>query len=336
MIEALQSFLAVAETGSFSRVAEARTVAVSSITRKIDWLEAEVGSRLLHRSSRRVALTDAGEQFLPRARNILAELAEAKESLASLHADPRGVMTVTAPATFGRLRLAPAIASFLAQYPLLEIDLHVSNQLVDLGAQRIDVAVRVGALPDSDLLATRLAPIRLIACASPEYLARNGRPETPEELTRHNCIVAATRSAACGAFCFRGVNRDAPLPVRGNLRTDDKDCMVQAALAGVGVAHLASWLVSEEIVAGRLVPLFPGMTSPAPKEGERAIHAVRMQGRSHDAKARLFIAHLRATFGETPYWDAAVDRALADENRRAPAARATRRASATAGVPPRR
>ena len=127
MIDALNDFLAVAAAGSFSQVAKTQAVAVSSVTRKIDWLEAEVGTRLFLRSPRRVSLTDAGEQFMPRARNILAELAEAKESLAALNADPRGLMTITAPATFGRLIVAPAIASFLARYPLMEVELHVSD-----------------------------------------------------------------------------------------------------------------------------------------------------------------------------------------------------------------
>ncbi len=307
MIDALHTFLAVAASGNFSQVAKADGVAVSSVTRKIDWLETEIGSRLFHRSPRRVMLTDAGEQLLPRARNILAELAEAKDALSTLNADPRGLMTVTAPATFGRLVVMPAVASFLERYPLMEVDLHVSDRFVDLAEHRIDVAVRIGSLPDSDLLATRLAPMRLIACASPSYLSRHGRPATPSDLLGHNCIDVATGTAPASTWCFEGVNRNAPLAVRGNLRTDDKDCMLQAALAGAGIVHIATWLVGDDIAAGRLVPLFPGVESPYPKGMERAVHAVRMPGRSHEAKARLFIEHLRAVFGEVPYWDRALD-----------------------------
>jgi DNA-binding transcriptional LysR family regulator len=307
MIDALNSFLAVADCGSFSQVAKANAVAVSSVTRRIDWLEAEIGVRLFNRSSRRVMLTDAGERLVPRARNILAELAEAKDALAELHADPRGRMTVTAPATFGRLVVAPAVVAFLERYPLMEVDLHASDDYVDLATHRVDVAIRIGALPDSDLLATRLAPMRLVACASPAYLARRGRPALPQDLLQHHCIDVATGLAPGGTWCFEGVNRNAPLAVRGPLRTDDKDCMREAALAGAGVVHIASWLVGDDIVAGRLVELFPGIASPYPKGAERAIHAVRMAGRSHDAKARLFIDHLRETFGEVPYWDRAFE-----------------------------
>jgi DNA-binding transcriptional LysR family regulator len=171
----------------------------------------------------------------------------------------------------------------------------------------VDVAIRIGVLPDSDLLATRLATLRLLVCASPDYLARHGRPATPEELVRHDCITQVTTAIGSPAWRFAGVNRGAALPVRGKLRTDDKDCALQAALAGIGITHLASWVVSEDIVAGRLVPLFPDARSPDP-QSLPAIHAVRMPGRSSEAKARLFIAHLREVIGETPYWDAAIDR----------------------------
>ena len=303
MIDALHDFLAVAAAGSFSQVAKAQGVAVSSVTRKIERLEADVGALLFNRGSRRVVLTDAGDQFLPRAQNILAELAEARDSLASLNADPRGVMTVTAPATFGRLHVVPAIAAFLERYPLMEVDLQVSDDFVDLAERRVDVAIRIGALPDSDLLATRLAPMRLVTCASPAYLARRGHPATPDDLPAHNCIDVATGVAPASTWCFQGWNHERPYAVRGTLRVDDKDCMRDAALAGAGIVHIANWLVYDDIAAGRLVALFPDTPSPYPKGAERAVHAVRMRGRSHDAKARLFIAHLREFFGDVPYWE---------------------------------
>jgi DNA-binding transcriptional LysR family regulator len=323
MIDALNSFIAVAGSSSFSQVARQQAVAVSSVTRKIDWLEAEIGTRLFHRSSRRVMLTDAGEQFLPRARHILAELAQAKEALASINADPRGLMTITAPTIFGRRHLAPAVASFLARYPMIEVDLHVSDTLVDLAEQRVDVAIRIGVLPDSDLLATRLATLHPLVCASPAYIARHGRPATPEDLLDHNCITVATPAAAGPAWRFAGINRGIALPVRGNLRTDDKDCALQTALAGIGIAHLASWVASEDIVAGRLVSLFPDALTPEPKTLP-AIYALRMPGRSFEAKARLFIAHLRDVIGQTPYWDAALT-TMAAPRTPAPAAGTTAR-----------
>jgi DNA-binding transcriptional LysR family regulator len=172
MIEALMTFVDVAAAGSFSRIAKQQDVAVSSITRRIDWLESELGAKLFSRSSRRLVLTDAGERFLPRARGLLADLSEAKDELVSLNAEPRGLLTVTAPAVFGRRWVSPAAIDFLAQFPLLELDLHLSDEVVDLRARRVDVAIRMGSLPDSELIATRIAPLRRLVCASPAYLER--------------------------------------------------------------------------------------------------------------------------------------------------------------------
>jgi len=293
--------LAVAETGSLSGVARKKGIAVSSVSRKIDALEHDLGVKLLNRTSRQLQLTDAGVAFLPRARAIVSELTDARHALSEMASDPAGLLTVTAPGAFGRRHVAPAVTSFLALYPRIELVLHLSDHVFDLSAQRVDVAVRLGALPDSDLVATRLAPVRRIACASPDYLARHGRPASPEQLMDHNCLTLATMPAPAGWWCFAGKS----YAVKGNLRTDDTDTMLETAVAGIGIVHLASWLVSERIAAGSLVPLF----APEPVvAGPRipAIHAVRMPGRSHAAKAQLFVAHLRRQFGEPAYWDRAL------------------------------
>jgi DNA-binding transcriptional LysR family regulator len=301
MLDAIRTFIEVATERSFTTVAKRRDVAVSSVARKIDALEAALGVKLLARSSRSLVLTDAGEQFLPRARHIVSEMDDARHGLADLHADPRGLLTVTAPEAFGRRHVVPAIASFLKRYPLIEIDLHLSDQRVDLTAQRVDVAIRIGQLPDSDLVATRLAPSRRLACASPDYLARCGRPAAPGQLVNHNCLTLASTTSP-GWWCFAGVHRGAALPVRGTLRTDDTEALLQAAVAGIGVVHLASWLVGDYVREGKLVSLFPGTPAP-PKLSGSAIHAVRMPGRSHTVKAPLFISHLKSCFGDPPYWD---------------------------------
>ncbi len=310
MIEALKTFLAVVAHGNFSRAAEKQEVAVSSVARKIEWLEAEIGAKLFNRTSRTMLLTDAGEKFLPRARHILQELAEAKDAVSSLQAEPRGLLTVTAPAAFGRRHVAPAVAGFLRHYPLIEIDLHVSDDMLDLATERVDVAVRIGVLPDSDLLATRLAPQRRVACASPEYLMRCGAPASPEDLLKHNCLTLRTAPVRVGWWRFAGVNNNKALPIRGSLRTDDSDALMQAAIAGLGVAHLATWIVGDEIASGRLVPLFKDELQRPPIT-DSAIHAVRMQGRSA-AKAKLFIEHLRVHFGVSndlpPYWERPFER----------------------------
>ena len=307
----MQVFIEVAERGTFSAVAALRNVAVSSIARQVDALEATLGVRVLHRSSRRLVLTDAGEQFLVRARRIVSEFDEAKASLLDAEAEPRGPLSVTVPSSFGRRHVVPAANAFLQQHPQIELELHLSDDWVDLSASRTDVAIRIGSLPDSDLTAVRLAPIWRLVCASPEYLEREGRPAGPEQLLGHSCLtVASTSRTPTGWWSFDGVNKGRPLPVRGRLRSDDTEALLQAAVAGLGVVHLSSWLVSDLIQTGRLVSLFPASLASAQAQPV-AIHAVWLKGRSHAAKAQLFITHLRTVFGSPTHWDQAAAAALA-------------------------
>jgi DNA-binding transcriptional LysR family regulator len=310
MIDNLQAFIDVARQGTFSAVAKSRNVAVSSIARQVDALEASLGVSLFHRSSRRLLLTDAGEHFLPRAVGVVDELGEAIAALLDAQAEPRGVLTVTAPASFGRRHVVPAVASFLHQYPSIELELHFSDEWVDLTTTRTDVAIRIGVLPDSDLTATQLAPLRRLACASPDDVARHGRPARPEDLLQHACLtVSSTSRTPTGWWTFPGVNKGKALAVHGRLRTDDTESLLQGAEAGLGVVHLASWLVSESITSGRLVNLFSADNRNG--EGQSvAIHAVRLKARSHATKAQLFIAHLKTAFGSPTYWDTAVSDAL--------------------------
>jgi DNA-binding transcriptional LysR family regulator len=208
MLDNLQAFIDVAKTGTFSGVAKSRNIAVSSIARQVDALESSLGIRLFHRSSRRLLLTDAGEQFLPRAVGIVCELDDARAALLDAQAEPRGVLSVTAPAAFGRLHVAPAAATFLQRHPLIELDLHFTDEWVDLVSNRTDVAIRSGTLPDSDLTATELAPLRRLACASPDYLRRHGRPSKPEELLQHSCLsVSSSSCTPSGWWAFDGVTR---------------------------------------------------------------------------------------------------------------------------------
>ncbi|MYM72455.1 LysR family transcriptional regulator [Duganella sp. FT134W] len=319
MIDALQCFVAVVELRSLSKAAAHLEFAVSSVSRKIDALEAELGARLLLRRSRQLIVTDAGERFLPRARNILAELEEGKSAVQELDSEPRGLLTVTAPAAFGRLHVAPAIAAFLQRHPLIEVDLHTSDEVVDLAARRVDVAVRAGVLPASDLVAVRLAGLNRVVAASPAYLARHGWPKKPEDLLDHQCLTVSGRLPPRGWWRFDGINGGQPLAVRGKLRCDDTDSLLHAAISGAGIVHLANWLTSDAIVAGQLVPVFPmdpierSTIEPRRDPGESAIHAVHMPGRSNQAKAQLLIRHLKEYFGSPPYWDLAMEAAGAGE-----------------------
>lgn len=310
MLDNIQAFLDVHKAGTFSAAAKLHNVAVSSVSRQVDALEQSLGVALFQRSSRRLLLTDAGEQFLPRAQLIVSEMVDAKAALLDAQAEPRGLLSVTATSVFWRMHIAPTVASFMRQYPLIELDLQLSDHWVDLAAQRADVAIRIGTLPDSDLLATRLAPMLRVACASPAYIREHGRPARPEDLLHHRCLCLPT--APTGLWTFPGVNQGKPLAVQGRFRSGDVDSLLDAAAAGLGVAHLASWLVYQKVASGELVNLFPDSVAAtaaavATAKGQTpAIHAVRLQGRSHSAKAQLFIQHLKQAFGTPPYWDRAV------------------------------
>lgn len=321
MIDTLHCLLAVVEHRSLSRAATQLEMSVSSVSRKLDALEAQLGARLLVRGARQVALTDAGERFLPRARNMLAELAEGMAAVQELDREPRGVLTVTAPAGFSRLHAAPAIASFLARYPSLEVELLVGDNVVDLAEQRVDVAIRAGVAPSGELVATRLAPQHRVVSASPAYLECHGWPASPAELVQHQCLTMVGKSPRAW-WRFDGVNHNQPLPVKAPFRCDDTDTLLHAALAGVGIVHLANWMVCDAIVAGTLVPVFPmaplARATPSRHDpAESAIHAVHMPGRSSHAKAQLLISHLKEFFGDPPYWDVAMEKAGAAK-RRAP------------------
>lgn len=307
MLDNIQAFIDVHKAGTFSAAAKLHNVAVSSVSRQVDALEQSLGVALFQRSSRRLLLTDAGAQFLPRAQLIVSEMVDAKAALLDAQAEPRGLLSVTAPSVFWRLHIAPTVASFMQQYPLIELDLQLSDHWVDLAAQRADVAIRIGALPDSDLLATSLAPMLRVACASPQYINAHGRPARPEDLLQHSCLCLP--STPTGLWTFPGVNQAKPLAVQGRFRSNDVDSLLDAAVAGLGVAHLASWLVYKKVQSGELVNLFPDSVAVAAALAETtrsnapAIHAVRLKGRSHSAKAQLFINHLKQAFGSPPYWD---------------------------------
>lgn len=306
MLDNIQSFMDVAQAGTFSAAAKLNNRAVSSVSRQVDALEKSLGVVLFQRSSRRLLLTDAGAQFLPRAQAIASELADARAALLDAQAQPRGLLSVTAPSAFGRRHIAPVVSHFLQTHPLIEMNLHLSDQWVDLSTHRADVAIRIGTLPNSDLLATRLAPLLRVACASPRYLQEHGRPTKPEDLLHHHCLTVDSARPPSGWWVFPGCNDDKPLAIQGRLRSDDTECLLQAAVAGLGIVHLASWLVHEKLASGELEQVLPQTriaTRGLPHQQSTGIYAVRLKGRSHAAKAQLFIAHLKKAFGDVPYWD---------------------------------
>ena len=307
MFAALQAFVAVVDEGGFAPAARRAGQAASSFTRQVDALEATLGTLLLLRTTRQVTLTSAGEAYYPQARAILDQLAEANRVVREGPGAARGVLRISLPVTFARLHVTPHLPAFMAVHPDITLDVTVTDAVEDLAAQRIDVAVRLGVLDSSSLIARRLAPQRRLVCASPAYLEAKGRPACPQDLTRHACLSFAFADGARRWRLSRAGQHEW-VRVDGPLRTNHADTIRESALASAGLALLPTWLVGEDIAAGHLEPVLAGWQADIARPGalplgETGIHAVTLPDRRGMAKVRLFVNFLAERFGAPPYWE---------------------------------
>jgi DNA-binding transcriptional LysR family regulator len=300
----MELFVAVVDAGSFSAAARRLGLAPSSVARGIGGLEDELGVRLLARTTRRLSLTEPGRVYHERSRRILSEVEEARLSVARLEAAPRGLLRISVPVVFGRLHVAPALAEFLASYPEVEIDLSMTDAYVDLVEEGIDLAIRVGELQDSSLMARKLAPTRRVMCASPAYLERRGAPARPSDLKGHDCL-SYRYSGAAPIWRLRAPDGTLhEIEVSGSLRTNNADALHIAALAGVGIVLLPTFLAGADIRGGRLRLLFEDHRVSATSSLDTNIHAVFPCNRHLSPKVRAFVDFLRRRFGPEPYWEA--------------------------------
>lgn len=294
-LAAMTAFARVAETGSFSEAARRLRSSKSVVSRQIAALESELGVRLLHRSTRALTLTEAGRSYFDQLVRILADIDEANLSVSHLQAAPRGRLRVNAPMSFGIRHLAPAIPDFLARCPEVEIDLTLNDRFVDLVDEGFDMAVRIGQLIESSLVARRLAPLRRVVCASPAYLAARGTPTTPDDIAGHECLCYSNMSAGNE---WKFVDRDGrpwPVEIKGRLRINNGDAIRVAALNGLGLACLPTFIVGEDLRAGTLVPV---LTEAMHQDG--AVFAVYPHARLLSPKVRVFIDFLAERFGPNP------------------------------------
>jgi len=310
MFAALRAFVAVVEEGGFAPAARRAGQAPSSFTRHVDALESSLGVSLLNRSTRNVSLTTAGESYYPRATRLLAELDEANSRIREREGPPRGRLRVSLPASFARMHITPFLPRFMAEYPLIELDLVMSDALVNLVEQRIDVAVRLGALDSSSLIARRLAPHRRIVCASPAYLAQHGAPVAPQDIGTHACLTFAFADGE-RLWRFSQGQRAEQVRVKGPLRANQAEALKEAALAGFGLVMLPTWLVGEEIAQGMLQPVLTDWQADISRPGATAlpdggIHALYLPDRKESPKVRAFVDFLAERFGAPPYWDRAL------------------------------
>ena len=296
-LKSMEVFVKVVESGSFIAASEALNISRPMASKYVQRLEEELGVRLLNRTTRTVSMTEAGRSFYLRCQNIFVEIDDAVSEVSDLHVEPRGALRINGPISFGRDHLTRAVSDFQARYPDISVDLTLNDRIVDIVDEGFDLAVRVGKLRDSSMIARRLAPSRMIACAAPSYLATRGAPETPADLADHNCLIYAYSSYA-GVWRFEKGISEETVSIDGDFRSNFGEAVVAAAVAGRGVILEPSFLVAARIAEGALTPILTDYQVAASD-----IHAVYPQSRLLPQKVRVFVDHLVDVFGPNPYWD---------------------------------
>lgn len=282
-IESLQVFVAVAQAGGFSAASRALGLPVPTVSRKVAELEQVLGVRLFDRSTRGVVLTDVAQPYFESCRRLLDELREADEAVSGGHRSPKGELTVTAPVGFGRQHLQPVALEFLREYPDIDLRLMMLDRVVDLIEEHADVALRISELPESTLAVRPLGHIRMIVCASPDYLRRHGVPRHPSELAEHSAILWSSLGAR-KAWLFRDEGQETMFPIRVRLTTTLPESAIEAAQAGLGLTQVTSYQAEASIRAGTLVPVLRDH-EPAPTP----VSLVHPSNRRVPLKLRAFL-----------------------------------------------
>ena len=293
----IETFVAVAQKGSLSAAALAEGVAPAIIGRRIDALEQRLGVKLLVRTTRKIALTFEGSAFLEDCLRILNDFynAEASVSLGGIKAS--GHLRVSAPAGFGRRHVAPLIPSFLDENQDVTISLELTDRISDIVNEGIDLAIRIGQLDDSNLVGIKLAANQRVVVASPRYLARQGRPSTPDDLSSHNCLTFGNSGNQARGWLFTIDGIPTSVRVAGDVECNDGAVLHDWALAGRGLAWRSMWEVREELAAGSLVTVLDEFAAP-----DNAIYAVFAQRRHLPLRVRMFIDHLKNTYSNPAHW----------------------------------
>ncbi|MEL6997731.1 MAG: LysR family transcriptional regulator [Pseudomonadota bacterium] len=300
--EDLKAFVQVVESGSLTRAAEVLQVATSAVSRRIKDLEGRLGTQLLQRTTRQMRLTASGETFQRRAVEILQALEEAEAEAGDQSRALSGTLRIAAPLSFGHSHLAPILIDFATEHPDLELDIDLSDRMVDLISEGLDLAVRIGNLRDSSLIARRLAEVRTVICASPDFLKRHGRPETPEDLKDLPFLVY-TGSDRGETLPFERADGSAgTVTMRPVLRSNNGDLLCDAAIAGLGLALEPSFIIHRSVEQRTLVPVLTDVTWPSV-----TIHIIYPQTRHLSARARAFIDYARARIGSKPDWEGFLD-----------------------------
>ncbi|GGE54977.1 LysR family transcriptional regulator [Halopseudomonas oceani] len=285
-LEDMQMFACVMEMGSFTAAADSLGLSKQLVSRRVAALEERLGVRLLNRSTRRLSATALGQAYLERVQRILQEVAEAEQLIGTQRSSPRGALRLSAPVSFGIQHLSPLLPGFLLRYPEVSVELDLSDRTIDLLAEGFDMAVRIGALADSSLIASPLMPLGMVTCASPAYLAARGVPQTPAELSGHECVLYGHSAAV--EWPFRLAGRLQRVAVKGRYRINNGELVRDAAIAGLGIARLPTFIVEDALASGKLVAVLDAFQLPG-----NTAWAVYPQHRQASLLVRLLIDYLR-------------------------------------------
>ena len=297
-LRALEVFVEVVRKNGFARAADALETSPANVTRYVRDLESHLGTRLLNRSSQKMSLTESGETLFERAKAILDEVAEVELIASSATMQPRGLLRINAPLSFGILHLAPLWPQFLQRYPEVELDIALVDRVVDIVEEGYDLAIRISRTGSTSYAARKLATSHNIVCASPAYLRKNGSPKIPSDLIGHTCI-GYSYAATADEWNFTDENGQAnPVKVSCVMHTNNGDTARAAALAGLGIIWQPSFLIGADLRAGKLVQLLPGYRLP-----DIDVLAVYPSRRHLSAKVRVMVDFLADAFKETPPWD---------------------------------
>lgn len=295
---AIPYFIAVVEQQGFSSAAQALGVSKSAISKRITQLESHLGVRLLHRTTRKISLTEAGSRYYEYAAKANAAARNAEDAVSQLQGEPQGKLKINAPMSFGLMHITQLIPEFLLRYPKISVDLVMDDKSVDLVEQGFDVAIRNGELEDSSLIARRLAPLHSIICASPEYLDHYGHPKSPSELSTHNCLLFSY-STNKDVWQFNRCDEQVTIQVSGNYRVNNSEGLREAVIKGLGIARLPSFVAGDALRDGRLINVFPEYRMPS-----KNVYALYPERNYLPAKVRAFLDFAIEYLGEDyPYWD---------------------------------
>lgn len=296
-LTSMKVFAAVARLGSYSAAAEELGVSRAMASKYVNHLESALNIRLLNRTTRQLSLTEAGRAYLDRITPILAEIDETEQAVTRLQTEPRGILKIMAPPSFGSFHLARAFGTYKDQYPEVVIELTLTDREPDLFEEGIDLAIHLGELGDSSLVAKKLTSTRTVVCGSPDYFARRGIPRTPADLAQHNCL-SLTRRTSLSDWKFIIDGEPVVMDLSGNFRANTADPLRVAAIEGCGLAQLPTYIVGLDIKDGRLQPVLEPYEPP-----QLPIYALYTHRKHLSAKVRTFVDFIGARFQPSPYWD---------------------------------